>query len=250
MSGSQFSRLIWDLDKDAREARILDELRKGNIPNYLRNMQPVWLTATSPSGEELTAKIWVMPDYLSIGSDQDFLRVPINPLTAQVIADQFALTLPTPKIVDAIYAQSKLKLYPITMRPGKSMTSTSYLSQHNGKIERQRSGRPNNVIIAGHKKDIVLSNELINRPSRVAIYGWHRGLGNPIQPLSLVHDNRYADYSHGARLISKVIIVNGKTMTIDEVARNPELAPLLSNEGVLRVTRIPFAPRTVQRPLN
>ena len=35
--------------------------------------------------------------------------------------------------------------------------------------------------------------KLYEFPDRVAIYGWHRPDGRPIQPLSTVHGFRYAD---------------------------------------------------------
>jgi hypothetical protein len=57
------------------------------------------------------------------------------------------------------------------------------------------------VLLAGHKKDLVLTRKLATRPNRVAIYGWHQLSGEPIQPVSTVHVAEYADYSHGVRLI-------------------------------------------------
>ena len=48
--------------------------------------------------------IEVMPDYLAVGSDDDFVRMPMRPQTAQQIADAFGCVLPTRKIVDAMDA--------------------------------------------------------------------------------------------------------------------------------------------------
>ena len=45
-----------------------------------------------------------MPDYLAVGSDDDFVRMPMTPQTAQQIADLFGCILPTRKMVDAIDA--------------------------------------------------------------------------------------------------------------------------------------------------
>ena len=36
-----------------------------------------------------------MPDYLAVGSDEDFLRMPMTPASAKVIADAFGCRLPT-----------------------------------------------------------------------------------------------------------------------------------------------------------
>ncbi len=50
-----------------------------------------------------------------------------------------------------------------------------------------REKQPKNAagkLIAGHKKDVVITNRLLTMPKRVAIYGWHRPNGSPIQPLA------------------------------------------------------------------
>lgn len=94
------------------------------------------------------------------------------------------------------------------------------------------------VLIAGHKKDVVVSKRLVQRPDRVAIYGWHRPDGRPIQPLSLVHEASYADYSHGIRWIHGTMFVDGVERPFADVARDPELAALVSDEGPLGAVRV------------
>lgn len=48
------------------------------------------------------ATIFVMPDYLSIGSDHDFLLIPMNLYTTVEIAAKTGFILPTKKMVDQI----------------------------------------------------------------------------------------------------------------------------------------------------
>ncbi len=55
---------------------------------------------------------YVTPDYLGIGSDADFVRMPMMPGTAQQIADLFQCILPARKMVNDIYAQAQVKLAP------------------------------------------------------------------------------------------------------------------------------------------
>jgi hypothetical protein len=88
-------------------------------------------------------------------------------------------------------------------------------------------------LIAGDKKDLVLTNRLRTHLDRVAIYGWHTDNGKPIQSLSTVHGWRYADYSHGARLISTRVFVDGISRSIFDVIQDNRLAPMLSDEGVI-----------------
>ena len=86
-------------------------------------------------------------------------------------------------------------------------------------------------MLAGHKKDVVLTNRLAAKADRIAIYGWHRDPGDPIQPLSTVHGARYADYSHGVRLVWNQVTIEGRQRSIYDVLHDPRLAPVLSYEG-------------------
>jgi len=65
------------------------------------------------------------------------------------------------------------------------------------KRERAAHAEPLGELTSGDKKDLVLTSLLWRVPGRVAIYGWHRAVNQPIQPLSKVHGARYADYSPG-----------------------------------------------------
>lgn len=233
MTGSQFISYTKNMSATAREKEILKQLRRGNIPDFLRYFRPITHTSQI-RGKSVTITLWVAPDYLSLGSDKDFVRMPMNPITAQKLADQFGLMLPTKKIVDLIYQYSTLKLSPITMPPGPQMSSNDYIKTHQEKVEKAlTSNQKRLAILAGHKKDVVISNRLKEKPKRVAIYGWHRGIGKAIQPLSIVHDQYYADYSHGIRLIAPTMLMNGQEVPVAEVLEDPGFASLLSDEGVI-----------------
>jgi hypothetical protein len=95
-------------------------------------------------------------------------------------------------------------------------------------------GIPVGELVSGDKKDVVITNLLANKPDRIAIYGWHRGDGAPIQPLSTVHGARYADYSHGIRLVSDMAILNGEPRSIYGILQDSSLANVLSDEGPIR----------------
>jgi hypothetical protein len=232
VTGSEFARRTADMSRDDREEAALEELRSGNIPGFLKSLKPVTLHLASPHAEA-TATIWVMPDYLAIGSDDDFLRIPLSYDAATAIASEYGFALPTPKMVDAIYAQSALHLEPQPLPAGRMMSSNSYYLDHQTMIQKQLWGQPQDALVAGHKKDLVLTNRLRRNPHRVAIYGWHRRDGKPIQPLSTVHQASYADYSHGIRLVSTTVQINGTPRSIYDVLEDPELAPLLTDEGMI-----------------
>jgi len=177
----------------------------------------------------------VLPDYLAVGTARDPLLVPMGLDTALAVADAFGFILPTRTMVDAIYRQAAVRLSPQPLPPGDQMRSTGYYVRHNEMVQAQRStaAATPEALTAGHKKDLVISRQLWSTPGRVAIYGWHRGERAPIQPLSIVHGARYADYSHGVRLVSTTAYVDGKPKSIFELMRDERFASLLSDEGPL-----------------
>ena len=232
MTGSEFVRRTANLSAAERDAAALAELEGGNIPSFLRRLKSVTLATSTQTGKVTSATIWVTPDYLAIGSDEDFVYAPLNYYSATTVADSLGTVLPTPTMVDAIYQQSAHHLTPAPLPAGPLMRSNLYLSEHQQRIDTQRAAWPLGDLISGHKKDVVLSNRLGQMPGRIAIYGWHRGPEDPIQPLSTVHGARYVDYSHGIRLVSGTVLVDGQPHSIYEALQDPSMASLLSREGV------------------
>lgn len=231
--GTDFAAMIASEESQVREAAIEQEILHGNLPSFLRGLKPVKFMAELASGRKVTATICVMPDYLAIGAASDFLRIPMNFHSAADIARHFGFVLPTRKMVDAIYQQSAAHLSPQPMPAGPQMRSTAYYTRHNSSIRAQRLslGIPLGELISGHKKDVVISNRLAAQPGRIAIYGWQKLDGKPIQPLSTVHGANYADYSHGIRLVSDTMYIDGKPASVHQVLQNPDLAAILSDEG-------------------
>ena len=232
-TGSEFVRHTAALSEPEREAVIAAQLMAGNLPGFLRRLKPVTLRGQLSGGKSVEITICVTPDYLALGSDTDFLRIPTGLRTALTVAARFGFVLPTPKMVDAIYEQAEVHLRPEPLPPGPQMRSNAYYLDHQRRIREQRLAlhAPLGTLIAGQKKDLVVSNRLWRRAGRVAIYGWHRGAGTPIQPLSTVHGARYADYSHGVRLVSAVAYVNRPPRSIFDVLQDPWLAGIVSDEG-------------------
>jgi hypothetical protein len=162
----------------------------------------------------------------------------LTPYTAQAIADRLDCVLPTSKMVDDIYRSSTMRLAPAPIPPSPAMTTVAVFLRHHEMVRAARGDkvRPG-ALVAGHRKDVVIANKVFALTGKVAIYGWHKLDGKLIQPLYTGHSTSYADYSHGIRLVSRRMIVNGMTKTIEQVLVDPKLAPLLSNEGVMRETR-------------
>lgn len=235
LGGRAFAEELRGISDDEREFIIQRELRAGNIPAFLRRLVPVRLPPQTVDEQPVDIVICAAPDYLAIGSDKDFLLMPMRLATALSAAYDFGFTLPTPLMVDAIYAQAGAHLVPQPLPASSQMRSTLYSIHHNALVSEQRTalGVQLGELLAGDKKDIVLTNRLSSHLDRVAIYGWHTSNGAPIQPLSTLHGWRYADYSHGARLVSTNIFVNGQRKSIFSALQDSHLAPALSDEGVI-----------------
>lgn len=239
LSATQFLQRVQPLDDDARESAIRNELLAGNLPQFLHRLVPVKLHVPAPISKTVT--LCSLPDYISIGSDLDFVITPMRLGTALRVARQFGFLLPTARMVDAIYAQSNVHLAPQPLAPSADIRSVAYFKRHNTLILAQRAAldSPLDLLIAGHKKDLVLTNRLWAHPRRVAIYGWHRIDGHPIQPLSTVHDASYADYSHGVRLISDTAYVDGVATPLLKLLQDTQYAFALTGEGpIQRITAL------------
>jgi hypothetical protein len=228
LTGSAFAAATAALDDRARYALAREEILAGNVPDFLRVWVPVTLRSAA---HEIT--VFVTPDYLAIGDDSDFLPIPLDFAEAAHVASTLGAALPTSRIVDAVYAAANLRLAPIPLPAGPEMRSMAYVLWHNQLVSAVRGTIAIGTLIAGDKKDVVLTGRLFEQPDREAIYGWHRPDGRPIQPLSLVHGRNYADYSHGIRLVGGVVIVDGAEVPYLDALADPELAPILSAEGVI-----------------
>lgn len=226
--GAGFYKKIIPLTRDEREAIALHEILSGNLPDFLRKFVPIKTSITDPAGNTISAEYYVTPDYLSVGTNADFARIPLTPNTAQKIADTFQCFLPTRKMVNDIYQQAVVKLEPMPLfihRDSALIFWHSHLI-----IEGQRKNRSG--LIAGIKKDVVITGKIPRdpKPNRVAIYGWHKLDGNAIQPLYTGHVDWYVDYSHGIRLVYRKIKVNGKWMDYVDVLKHPLYKALLCDE--------------------
>lgn len=229
MTGNEFYHQAFVMKWQARDSLVIEQALAGNMPKFLARFKPVSVSIyDSLHDKTIHAIYYVSPDYLSIGTDDDWARVNITPNAAQRIADSVSCFLPTRKMVDDIYKTATLKLEPVPMYAFRDSTPTMW--QHHLIIEGQRKNRKG--LIAGIKKDVVISGKVSRdkRPDRVAIYGWHKLDGKPIQPLYTGHINWWVDYSQGIRLVYRKIKVENKWMDYTEVLKDPVLQKLLCDE--------------------
>jgi hypothetical protein len=233
-TGAQCMDRIASLPKNDREEEIFQAIAKGNIPDFLRNT--ISLSGEFPDAAGINHQITyeVIPDYLSVGNDTDFCRIPMNPYTAQRLADLCGGSLLTSKISDHIYEKATIRLYPYNYIPvGDLNEQVSKFRDHNHQIEKQiaEAGGKHGQLTAGVKKDVILSERVSKQPGKVVIYGWHLPGGKPVQPVYSGHAAHYVDYSHGIRLMNNQVLLDGKPVLLRDILKDPVLYRIFSDES-------------------
>lgn len=232
---------IRTLDLVQREKVLFKEVEAGNIPGFL--IKPVDVTFTqSIEGIPYRITLFVMSDYFTLGTDDDYFLIPMTPMLAQKVMDRLDATLPTRRIVNLIWEAAKIKMTPTPIPPSEAMVTVDVFQDHQRLVSDQRhsqfSANSMETLVSGHKKDVILANGLSEQSHRVFIYGWHYPQGNAIQPLYSGHAIWYVDYSHGIRVVLDRCLVNDVEMRITDILKDPVLFQLLSDEaGAMEVTR-------------
>ena len=159
ITGGQFAEKVSFLSLEEREREIMEQILAGNIPDFLRQLSPIQASTVIGDGT-VTAEYHVTPDYLAIGSDEDYFLCPMTPMSAQRLADSFSCCLPTRKMVDDIYSQARAKMEPSPIAPSKEMITVPVFVAHNSTVGGQRvetlKQHPLGALVAGHKKDVVI----------------------------------------------------------------------------------------------
>lgn len=258
-TGSAFIASLGDRKGVERENRIFEQLQGGNLPPSVLIFHTVRTSGKASSGASHEFEYYVTPDVLSIGTESDAVRIPMDPVTAQRVADAFDCLLPTARMVEQIYQAAPTKLafipgnYAGTPRAHLQDATSEYLV-HSSKIDAQLR-RPPTILTAGHKKELVISNGYVkqrrnkatgeSKPApMLAFYGAFTAAGVPIQaprnngqPMrgwpSFAHEPSFVDYSHGVRLVWPTMKVDGESRSVADVLKDPDLCVLIAAEGAI-----------------
>ncbi len=222
MGGAEFFREILGVDPDARPPRmksplsskeiedvVMRQIEMGNVPSFLRQFKEVRISG--PNGITVVTK--VMPDYLSIGSDSDFMYIPITANMAGKLARKYDLVLPTRTMVEETFAQASRKKVGVHWNV-KDVSEEGLLMRHN--LESRTDIDPTGIN-AGHKKDIIMSEYSAKNPNKLDFYGLYDEDQNPLQT-SPAHYPGWMEYDLGVRLASpaiQVIFPDGRTENLD-----------------------------------
>lgn len=189
------------------------------------------------------------------------VRLPASAYELQQIADLCYCMMLTPKVIDLIWEQAKIK-FPAVIRVNNKIVATSNITDLHQEIERKvvsSGGFRHSELISCVGKYWCLVNRLtyaatdpkLPYKERTACnYGWF----DPSAPLISVkgnklwqtpgfrHDNGHLDPSQCIRLMqreAKLIRPDGTEEIVDlhDIAQNPQLCHLISHEGKLSYLR-------------
>jgi hypothetical protein len=219
---------------DELETRVIEEVLSGNVPAFLRELVAVAVTSTD--GRSVT--VFVTPDYLAVGGDDDYVRVPLTGAGAQRVATALDASLPTPAIVDAIHREADVKLPPMTLEDLPELEWAAQVRRRE-RLHRAVGEHRSSDLLAGHLKDVVISPVLQAHPDRLAIYGMHGQDLEPLQALSTIHGIGYVDYSHGVRLLADVVEIDGERVALSAILADPRRGTPLSPEGAITRSSYP-----------
>ena len=228
-----------------RDAWILDAVKAGEAEGQ-------WAEIKVEAGGH-TAIFTVLADGLKIGG----VRINVSATLEQQIADVLGAVLLTPQLADLIWANRVWTAKPHTGAPDNQMGSTARMIEHSQAIDADLAaqGYDGTGIVQTVGKHWVLVNAIANRPDKAANYGWHfLGSGSGYTPatsytgpgvrvwqgVGTTHNPSHTDYSQICQLVARSCSVDGHdNFAIEDVMTNPDLAPLLTTEGALQLTRQP-----------
>ncbi len=82
MSGTAFYEAAMAMQWQSRDSLALAAIQSGAVPDFLLKLQPVHTTIVDSVGKQHRITFYVTPDYLSIGTNADWARIPLTPMAA------------------------------------------------------------------------------------------------------------------------------------------------------------------------
>ena len=226
-----------------REQLLLDAARAGAL-------DPIaWAPVDcSRSGRRLV--VYVTADALRLAG----VRITTTHVTAQHLADLLGGHLLTSRIADLAYEQALLRLAPQIGGHGLDMSDTWRMVEHSAAVDAAHLGfvPGDGELVADVGKDWVNTPRLRAQPDRAANFGWHT-FGAPLrspggahvyQSVGLAHNLAHVDYSQVVRLVRADCELDGEVRPLAEIALDPLLHALVSDEGPVEL-RHPGVPALV-----
>ena len=188
------------------------------------------------------------------------VRVTLTAAGQQRVADALGCMLLTLKLADLIWAQRQVTLAPMPMSATQHdlivMGTVARMIEYSQKIDTAIAALPSppEGIVSTVGKHWVIDDALA-LPAHKGMaenYGWHNTRSGPpcatpaggagcrvLQDPGWRHDLGHTDYSQNCVLVSRECRIDGASMDLAAVLRDPVLAFLANHKGAMRVLRQP-----------
>lgn len=271
MTGSEFLKQVWDVRIPMLSKLGLNEMLKGNMPSFLDDRIACHTEAVIDGGYyRLT--YYVKPNYLAIGTDEDYVLWPLSIIDLQNFCNAQMVTsvsdpndqtpkwfIATKKLVLNNWYASACKIPPQALGASADMTWPVKIQQEQKQINEQMLKKGCKLTaFCRAKKAYISAPKMANDGSTggpktegiLHFTGWYgfekiipdeRVVGSfngmPVYGVQAGdetgnHEASYADYSHGCDVIYYDCDVNGMQFTFDELCTHPKLHVLVSDEGM------------------
>lgn len=220
----------------AREAAILDAAKAGRLTF---DWSPVTVDARGHR-----ATIYVTTDAVKL----DGVRINVTATTAQQVADVLGCHLPTSRVCDLAWEQAMVRCKPCLGTPDALMSTTTRMRKHSASVDQQVNGHTGLTRTVG--KDWIIHPRLAGKPDLAVNYGWHDPRAPHLswsglhmwQTVGSRHNRHHTDYSQTLTLVRDDVLVDGVAHRYTDMLVDADLSALLSDDGVMPVTRYPGVP--------
>jgi hypothetical protein len=229
-------------DPTARHMFVIQQVAALNMPSSMLSF--VTIKVTGQKGTEVEFE--VSPHPLRIGTDKDWIEVPLDGPHSLAAAKLVGCTLPTlwmAKQTDLMVRKTRgmvhffdaLEITNMTTidwdpkRPDGSLLRSPALFQRRNELLQAwltENKFENQRLVGGYYKDIIqpdLSDGLLVK-NRLWTYGGYDDQGDLIQPVSGMHLSNYFDYATLPRFVKLWLKVDDQKMTINDFTNNADYA--------------------------
>lgn len=246
MGSVRFEILAANHSAAERDAIVMRAVQNGQVPNWVSHN---WTSLTIVDDKGNALELFFMRDALAIlDDDGSVLYIPVRIATAQAIADHLGAVIVTPKMVDAIFHDSRCQRVPFQGIPGLFtskdpvklaadelyMQSSDAMLFHSDSVNSKADRFA--PLVMGHSKCLAIGPKL----SRLGIYGGYGGTVNgwAIQSYPGPHDAEWCDYSQLLNLCSLDCVFNGSKVRLDK-----DIFERADRVGLVDYGASPFTPR-------
>jgi hypothetical protein len=226
----------------ARHRFVLEQVAAHNLPDSWND----WVTVTVDGRKGTAVEFDVSPHGLRIGTNEDWVEVPLDGPHSAAAAELLGHRLATAWMVDEVYgaARSKgriLRYFAATQiarslgyadwspnaPDGVKMRSSEFFAQRS-KLVRDwlhEHEVDDSVLVSGYFKCVVPPIDGVTRRGGLEMLGGYDAAGERVQPLSGgFHERAFYDSSQNLRLAKGTLRVDGRPTTMEEFWGNVDLA--------------------------